>query len=229
MIDDRRHDGKQRRAVEDVPRHQHLHEEDPLLYKHGARLNDEDEKEPPRVERRRCLIGDEGADDAEEKTCGESRELHSDRLRHVVARRRDDRADGDEPKLHAVVEEEQDADDAGGNLQRARKLLLLPRAAREHGDEHDLGDHGEGDRAGFGDLAAHGVSRADASCHDGDGKPEAPMNRSVIIAAILFERQPPQDGEKDAERHSKRQHLLHRRHKLLQEHLQHILHLTLAI
>ena len=74
-------------------------------------------------------------------------------------------------------------------------------------------------RAGFGDLAAHGVSRADASCHDGDGKPEAPMNRSVIIAAILFERQSPQDGEKDAERHSKRQHLLHRRHKLLQEHL----------
>ena len=102
-------------------------------------------------------------------------------------------------------------------------------SAHEYGDEHDLCDHGDGDGAGFGDLAAHRVSRADASCHDGDGKPEAPMNRSVIIAAILFERQPPQDGEKDAERHSKRQHLLHRRHKLLQEHLQHILHLTLAI
>ena len=128
-----------------------------------------------------------------------------------------------------MIEKEQRADGAGSHLQRARKLLLLPCAAHEYGDEHDLCDHGDGDGAGFGDLAAHRVSRADASCHDGDGKPEAPMNRSVIIAAILFERQPPQDGEKDAERHSKRQHLLHRRHKLLQEHLQHILHLTLAI
>ena len=119
VVDDRRHDGKQCRAVEDMPRHQHLHEEDPLLDEHGTSLNDEYEKEPPRVERRRRLVGDEGADDAEEQPCGKARELHGDRLRHVVARRRDDRADGDEPKLHAVIEEEQDADDAGGNLQRA--------------------------------------------------------------------------------------------------------------